>query len=122
MNIKIYNKKGFWSGVFFLLTAVAYIILLINDPHDMNTVSNIKSILFTIFCVLIGVSQVYRGMDSKSSKEDEQNDDERNKLVLLKTESSTYKITFNFSIVLTILVVIAIGVTKSNDSYRCHNI
>ncbi|MCB8818886.1 hypothetical protein [Desulfosporosinus shakirovi] len=112
--MKIYNKKGFWSGIFFLLVAVAYIILLINDPHDMNTVSNVKSIFFAILCVLFGVSQVYRGLDSKRTKEDEQNDDERKKLVTLKAESTAFRITFNIFLVLTALLILAIGVTKYN--------
>lgn len=112
--MKIYNKKGFWSGVSFLLVAVAYIILLINDPHDLNTVSNVKSIFFTILCVLFGVSQVYRGLDSKRTKEDEQNADERSKLVTLKAESSAFKITFNLFLVLTGLLMVAIGVIKYN--------
>lgn len=114
MNRKIYNKKGFWSGVVFLLLAVIYIISLINNWNDINSIRNGKSIFFAIICVLIGVVQVYRGMNGKCAKEDAQNDDERKKLVLLKTESSTYKITFNFSLVLTLLLAIAIGVTKSN--------
>ncbi len=116
MNIKIYNKKGFWSGVFFLVLAVASITFMIIAPNDMRTVKIVKSILITIFCVFIGVGQVLRGLDSKCTKEDEQNEDERNKLVVLKSESSAYNITFDFSIVLTILLVIAIGVAKSNGS------
>jgi len=115
MNKKIYNKKGFWSGVFFLILAVTYVLLLIINPHDTNSMSNIKSIFFAILCVLIGVGQVYRSMDSKCANEDDRNDDERNKLVVLKTESSAYKITFNISLVLTLLLAIAIGVTKNDD-------
>ncbi|MBU3160786.1 hypothetical protein KPL37_13655 [Clostridium frigoris] len=115
MNKKIYNKKGFWSGVFFLLLAVVYIILLVNNWNDMNSIRNGKSILFAIICALIGISQIYRGLDSKCAKEDAQDDDERKKLVILKTESSTYKITFNISIVLTLLLAVAIGVTENDD-------
>lgn len=115
MNKKIYNKKGFWSGVFFLLAAVAYIILLIKDPH-MNSVSNVKSIFFTVLSVLFGVSQVYRGLNYKRSKEDEQNDDERRKLVTLKAESSAFNITFNLFLALTVLLLIVIGLTKYNGS------
>jgi len=116
MNIKIYNKKGFWSGVWFLLLAVGSIILLINNPHGMNTTRNIKSILATIICVLIGITQVYRGLDSQCTKEDEQNDDERNKLVVLKAESSAYRITFYLCMLLTILLATAVGVAKFKGS------
>lgn len=115
MNKKIYNIKNFWSGVFFLLLAVGYIVLLIIDPKDMNSLRNIKSIIFAISCVFIGLGQILRGLNRRCAKEDEQNTDERNKLVVLKTESSAYNISFNFSIVLTILLVIVIGVIKSND-------
>ncbi|MBU3093951.1 hypothetical protein K2F40_16890 [Clostridium sp. CM028] len=115
MKKKIYNKKGFWSGVSFILLAVGYIIILINNWDNMNSIRNGKSILFTIICALIGIVQIYRGIDSKCAKDDHQDDDERKKLVILKTESSTYKITFNISIVLTLLLAVAIGVTKNND-------
>ena len=115
MNKKIYNKKGFFSGVFFLILAVIYVILLIINPHGINSITNIKSILFAILSVLIGAGQIYRSMDNKCTKEDFHNDDERNRLVVLKTESSAYKITFNISIALTLLLAIAIGVTKNDD-------
>lgn len=116
MNKKIYNMKSFCSGVFFLLLAVGYNIFLISDSKSINLLMNVKSILFTIICIFIGVGQVFRSLVRKYSREDEQNNDERNKLVILKTESSVYKITFNFSIILVILLVIAIGIVKSNKS------
>ncbi|WP_298839525.1 hypothetical protein [Clostridium sp.] len=81
----------------------------------MNSIRNGKNILFTIICLLIGISQIYRGLDSKCTTEDTKDDDERKKLVTLKTESSTYKITFNISIVLTLVLAVAIGVTKNDD-------
>lgn len=115
MNKKIYNKKSFWGGVGFLLLAVLYIILMINHKNSMYSISNIKSILFTIFCVFTGIVQIYRGLDSKSTKEDDQNDDERRKLIILKTESSAYKITFNVSIVLTLLLAITLRANNRDD-------
>ena len=114
MNIKIYNKKGFWSGVFFLVLAVTSIPIIINSPHDMNSARNIKSIIVTIFCVFIGLGQVLRGLDSKCTKEDEQNDDERKRLVDLKTKSSAYTVSLYFCIVLSLLLAITIGVKKSD--------
>ena len=114
MNIKIYNKKGFWSGVFFLVLAVTSTTIMINNSHDWNSARNIKSIIVTIFCVFIGLGQVLRGLDSKCTKEDEQNDDERKKLVDLKTKSSAYTITLYFCIVLSLLLAITIGVKKSD--------
>lgn len=112
MNKKIINKKGFWSGMSFLLLAFINIPLLINVHNDMNITLIIKRILIITFCILLGATQVYRGINSKCAKEDKQNDDERERLVSLKAESSAFKITFNFCIVLTILLAIAIGVTK----------
>ena len=116
MKILIYNKKGFWSGVFFLVIAIGDITLMIIAPNPMSTVRMVKRISITIVCVLIGLVQVYRGLSSQCTKEDEQNDDERNKLVVLKAGSSAFIITFNFCLVLAALLAIAVGVTKSNAS------
>ena len=115
MKKKIYNKKGFWSGVSLLFLAVCYTILLLNKWDNVNSMKNGKSILFAIICTFTGIVQIYRGLDSKCTKEDDQDDDERKKLVILKTESSAYKATMNISIVLTILLSIGIGVTKDNN-------
>jgi len=114
MNIKIYNKKGFWSGVFFLVLAVTSIPIMMNNSHDWNSARNIKSIIVTIFCVFIGLGQVLRGLDSKCTEEDEQNDDERQRLVDLKTKSSAYTASLYFCIVLSLLLAITIGVKKSD--------
>lgn len=78
MNIKIYNKKGFWSGVLLLIFAVLYIPNLVNDINNMDTTMRIvKTIFIIVACLLFGVTGVYRGINSKCSQEDEQNDDER---------------------------------------------
>lgn len=113
MSYKIKNIKGFWSGICFLLLGVAYISFIIINRNDMD-ISTAKSSVFAVFCVFIGIGQVYSSLNSKRAKEDEQNDDERERLVKLKAESSTYKITFNISLILTLLLAIAVGVTKNS--------
>ncbi|HZK53450.1 MAG TPA: hypothetical protein VFC84_04510 [Desulfosporosinus sp.] len=116
MKIIIYNKKGFWSGVFFLVIAIGDIILMIIAPNPISTARMVKRIFITIVCVLIGLTQVYRGLSRKCTKEDQQNDDERNKLVMIKAGSSAFIITFNFCLVLAVLLLIAVAVTKSKGT------
>ncbi|HZK52956.1 MAG TPA: hypothetical protein VFC84_01940 [Desulfosporosinus sp.] len=116
MKLKIHNKKGFWGGAFLLLLAVFYIPTLMNNITDMDTTMRIgKTILIITACALFGVTGVYRGINSKCAKEDAQEDDERKKLVDIKTKSSAFIVTFLFSIFLALVLAISIGITKNNN-------
>lgn len=113
MKRKIYNKKKFWSGIGFLLIAVVGIPIDISRFDDLSTMMNIKHVLMGIFCVLFGVTSVYRSLSGSCTKEDEQNDDEREKLVTLKSKSSAFSITFYICTTIMILSLLAFGKTKS---------
>lgn len=114
--MKIYNKKGFWSGVLLLLLAIVYVPTLMNNFNNMDTTMRIaKSILIIVSCVLFGITGIYRGINSKWAKEDAQEDDERKKLVNTKTKSSAFIVAFFFSIFLALLLAITIGVTKDES-------
>mgnify|MGYP001582470414 FL=1 len=76
----------------------------------------IKNILIITLCLLFGVVEVYRGVDTKCAKEDKRNDDERERIVSLKAQSSAFKITLGFCVSLIILFAIAVRVTK-NDAF-----
>lgn len=112
MKKKIYNKKKFWSGIVFLVLAAIGIPLDIVRFNDLSAMMNIKHVLVDAFCFLFGVTEVYRSLSSKCSKEDKQNDDEREKLVTLKSKSSAFNITFYICVAITVLSALAFAKTK----------
>ncbi|MCB2361624.1 hypothetical protein [Clostridium estertheticum] len=113
MKKKIYNKKKFWSGIVFLLLALISIPDTITHFDNLSTLRNTKSIIVDIFCILFGVTEVWRSLSSKCTKEDDQNDDERVNLVNMKSESSAFKITLFTCTTVLILSMIAWRVTKN---------
>lgn len=114
MKTKIYNKKKFWSGIVFLLLAAISVPSTIKHLNTSDTLRIIKYITIDIFCIIFGVTEIYRSLSSKCTKEDEQNDDEREMLIALKSKSNAFNISFFICATITILSGIALGVTKNN--------
>ncbi|MCY6958456.1 hypothetical protein [Clostridium brassicae] len=114
MKKRIYNKKKFWSGIVFLILAAISIPCTITRFNNLNTLRIIKSVVLDTFCILFGVTEVYRSLSSKCTKEDEQNDDERENLINMKSKSRAFDIIFFICAAITILCAIALGVTKNN--------
>ncbi|SFD25560.1 hypothetical protein [Clostridium uliginosum] len=113
MKKKIYNKKKFWSGIVFLFLAAISIPDTIIRFNNLDILRIIKYIILDTFCVLFGVTEVYRSLSNKCTKEDVQNDDERENLINMKSKSSAFNITFLICIAITILSIIALSVTKN---------
>lgn len=114
MKKKIYNKKKFWSGIVFLLLAAISIPGTIIRFNNLDVLRIIKYVLLDIFCILFGVTEIYRSLSSKCTKEDNQNDDERQNLIDMKSKSNAFDIIFFICAVITILSAIVLGVTKNN--------
>lgn len=115
MKRKIYNKKKFWSGSVFLLLAVIGIPLDIIRFHNVSAMMNIKHVLIDAFCLLFGVTSIYRSLSISCTKEDQQNDDEREKLVTLKSQSSAFNITFYICSIIFVLTALAFAKTKQEE-------
>ena len=113
MKKKIYKKKKFWSGIVFLLLAAISIPGTITDFNNLDTLRNVKHIIIDAFCVIFGLTEVYRSLSSKCIKEDEQNDDERESLITMKSKSSAFNITFLICAIITMLTMIAMAITKN---------
>lgn len=113
MKKKIYNKKKFWSGIVFLVLAAISVPVTIIRFNNIDTLINIKHIIVDIFCILFGVTEVYRSLSSKCTREDKLNDDEREKLITIKSKSRAYNITFFICIAITLLSIIAAAATKN---------
>ncbi|MBU3217217.1 hypothetical protein LL033_25270 (plasmid) [Clostridium estertheticum] len=113
MKKKIYNKKKFWSGIVFLLLALLSIPSTIKQFDNLSALRNTKSIIVDVFCILFGVTSVWRSLSSKCTKKDDQNDDERVNLVNMKSEASAFNITLFICATVSILSMIAWRVTKN---------
>ena len=116
MKKKIYNKRKFWSGIVLLLLAAISIPDTITRFNNLNALRITKYILLDTFCILFGVTEVCRSLSSKCTKEDDQNDDERVNLVNMKSKASAFNITLFICATVSILSMIAWGVTK-NEVY-----
>lgn len=114
MKKKVYNKKKFLSGIIFLLLASISIPGTIIRLDDLNTLRIIKYIILDTFCVLFGMTEVYRSLSSKCTKKDKQNDDERESLIDMKSKTTAFKITFFICVAVTILSEFVFGITKNN--------
>ncbi|SDP66755.1 hypothetical protein [Clostridium gasigenes] len=87
-DIKIYNKKKFWSGVLSLSLVLMSIVILFLKPKSFD----LKGFFITLFLLLIGISDISRSINLKDTKKDEQEDDERKYLIELKASSSAFTI------------------------------
>lgn len=116
MKKKIYNEKGFFSGIISLLLATTLIItVIIKDYHQMNTISLWKSIILSILLLLIGASSLHRSLNYGCTKEDMQNNDERERLVSFKANTTALKITIVSCFIFMLLFMIAFAITKHNS-------
>lgn len=113
MRKKIYDKKKFCSGMVFLLLSVFAIVSTIIHFNSLDTLRLIEYILVVIFCVLFGITEVYRSLSSKCTKEDKKNNDEREFLVNMKSKSSAFNSTFSICLIITIMCMFALLLTKN---------
>ncbi|WP_244835075.1 hypothetical protein [Clostridium sp. BJN0001] len=79
---KIYNKKKFFSGIVFLILAVVTFFAMSIPSIDKSAFRSMESVVIGILCFLFGITEVYRSLNKKCTKEDRQNDDEREKLII----------------------------------------
>ncbi|MEE0509788.1 MAG: hypothetical protein UDG94_00995 [Peptococcaceae bacterium] len=102
--MKIYNKKGFVWGVFWLvLGACGLVMELFIHPSDFLP-EMIKGIIIDGILVLVGLTGFLRALSAQATREDliEAND-ERNKLVHLKSAAKTNSFMFLFYVLAVIL-------------------
>lgn len=104
--MKIYNKKGFAWGIFWTILGVARLVLLVTHPEE-QTVQLIKGLAFGIVFLTIGLSGFTRAFSKQATREDIiRANDERNKLVKLKTKARVNDVMFWTMIVLIVAGVI----------------
>lgn len=106
--MKIYNKKGFISGLFTLLVCIIGGISVV-----LKGVSIKMSILLPIL-FLFSITEMRRSLSKAKSKEDLiKNEDERDKYILLKTSQKSLKILEGINMIIVIISMISYAVTKN---------
>lgn len=110
---KIYNKKGFKSGVFWLLISLVSTVLFLKNLSEMNTLKLIKELVLMTITYFIGATSLIRSLNEKYSKEDEiEEKEEQNKFNILKAESKAFRVSFNACMILNLVFVLLYIMTR----------
>lgn len=113
MKKKIYNKKGFISGmVCTILSIITIIITIPNEYINGKYMKLVESVILILILLPLGITELKRSLSYECTKEDLQNDDERENLITLKSTNTAFKIGTGFCIGFIILLVIAFVKTK----------
>ena len=92
--MKIYNKKGFLSGIFWIVLALWSIIHDFGSPNP-NTMVQIRDSIISLFLLLMGITSFWRAFSKKATKEDIVEEyDERNRLIKYKSQSRMLDIAY----------------------------
>lgn len=103
----IYNKSGFVWGIIWTILGAARLLLLVTHPEE-QTFQLIKGLAFGIVFLTIGLSGFTRAFSKQATREDIiRANDERNKLVKLKTKARVNDVMF--WLVIALLVVGVVG-------------
>ncbi len=109
---KIYNKKGFKSGVFFFILAIIGTITISLRFNSLDDLKIIKSIIINTVCFLLAITKIYRSLSFKYSDEDDREEDERGELVTLKAQSTSFMICFIVCMAISVLLILAYVVKR----------
>lgn len=110
--MKIYNKKGFASGVFMIALGVLNLITsLIRQDLDVSAVI----LIMALFALGFGI--IMRSVSQKMAKEDKLEElDERNRLIALKSKSRSFQLTQMISFILMLILLVA-GKVSGNEGF-----
>ncbi len=111
--MKIYNKKGFFSGVLWTAAGAFCLYRDIVDSADFLP-QQIKSVVISLLCLAIGLTSLIRAFSKSSTREDRIEEmDERNRLVRLKTNSLTLNILGYLQLAGMIIGILGFAFTES---------
>lgn len=112
--MKIYNKKGFWFGVFWTALSSCNLISSFIRP-DSDPFKQITDLCFEGLLILYGTGLLLRAFSKRAAREDFiEARDERNRMIALKTKAMMAN--FLFGAALLLMVVSIIGYTLTHDT------
>jgi hypothetical protein len=92
MKNKIYNRSTFWLGIFFFVLSLFSVIELIFFFNSMGGGKILKIFIYLVFTTTVGFWSVQESLSYKRTKKAEQEKDEREELVNLKSDHTTITI------------------------------
>ena len=110
--MKIYNGKTFAAGVFMAALGVLNLVTgILRDDIDVSAVILIAALL------ALGIGAVMRSMSKRMAREDKLEEmDERNRLIKLKSNSSSFRLTQIISFIL-MLFFLTMGKVSGYDGF-----
>lgn len=111
--LKIYNKKTFYSGLISLILSIITIIICVTKGITLNNLSDFKTIVVIAILMMTGLYELHVSLNKKHSIEYEKENDERMQFLELKAKSKVANITFNFSLILTVICMITLALTHN---------
>ena len=106
--MKIYNRRGFITGIVQLLLSVFCLITLIVTGFD------VKLMVLGIIIALLGITGVINSFSKEAARKERiDNDDERSQLVKMKATAKSFDIVSAFLFLAILAVMIAYGVTEN---------
>lgn len=107
--MKLYSRKKLLAGIGEFLLAIASIITIIIQKS-----TDIKFILLSLFCLILGMNSVISSFSKNKSYEDMINNlDERTQLISMKVSNSLLKISTIVVILIVIIGVIIYSITNN---------
>lgn len=104
---KIYNRKGFKSGIFFLVISFLSTWLLIKQWGEIDQFKSVKDLFLMVITYVIGTISLVRSLNQTYSEEDKREEaDDRNQLIQLKAQSKAFSICFNTCLILCVIFVL----------------
>lgn len=111
--MKIYNRKGFIWGIVWTVLGVLRLLLLVIQPED-TTAQLVKGIIVGVVLLTLGLSGFTRALSKQATREDRiEENDERNKLVRLKSKARVNDVMFWTMIALIVCGVIGYYMTDN---------
>lgn len=111
--MKIYNRKGFLWGIVWTVLGVLRLLLLVIQPED-TTAQLVKGIIVGVVLLTLGLSGFTRALSKQATREDRiEENDERNKLVRLKSKARVNDVMFWTMIALIVCGVIGYYMTDN---------
>lgn len=109
--MKIYNKKGFLSGIFWSILAFWNIFHDFGSP-DPNTLVQIRDSILSVILLFLGISSFWRAFSKQATKEDLiEEHDERNRLIKYKSQSRMLDIAYGILFAFTVCGMIGFKLT-----------
>lgn len=111
--MKIYNRKGFIWGIVWTVLGGLRLLLLVIQPED-TTAQLVKGTIVGVVLLTLGLSGFTRALSKQATREDRiEENDERNKLVRLKSKAWVNDVMFWTMIALIVCGVIGYYMTDN---------